>query len=164
MSGTDFVKDSRIITPTLIVMMFFFMSLSSAVSTVSAVGSNQNDIGTSGGDLPDNLSSPTSIPNLIFSGSTTGTGELYPSTDEYDYLRISLAANEGIAVELSFDSSDDFDLAIYDSSAQNIIDDSYSYNPETVTTNGSTHGGVVYIEIYGYLFSSISNWSYDITI
>ena len=109
------------------------------------------------------MSSPTSIPNLIFSGSVSGTGELYPSSDEYDYLRVSLAANEGLAVELSFDSSDDFDLTIYDSS-QMTIDSSYSYNPETVTTNGSTHGGVVYIEIYGYLFSSISNWSYDITI
>ncbi len=156
----EYKKTSTII----IVLMFLIMSFTSIIGNVSAVGTNQNDIGTSGGDLPDNLSSITSIPNLIFSGSTNGTGELYPSSDQYDYLRVSLAANEGLAVELSFDSSDDFDLAIYDSSAQNIIDDSYMYNPETVTTNGSTHGGVVYIEIYGYLFGSISNWSYDITI
>ena len=155
---------SKKISSLAMILMMLLVSLSLVVPNATAVGPNQNDFGTTGGDLPDNMSSTTSIPNLIFTGSVSGTGELYPSNDEYDYLRVSLAANEGLAVELSFDSSDDFDLIIYDSSAQNIIDNSYSYNPETVTTNGSTHGGMVYIEIFGYLFSSISNWSYDITI
>tara|TARA_B100000900_G_scaffold415494_1_gene445587 strand:+ start:300 stop:4298 length:3999 start_codon:yes stop_codon:yes gene_type:complete len=145
----------------MLVLASMMVSLSPAVS---AVGPNQSDIGTSGGDLPDNLSSLTTIPNLVFSASVNGSGELYSSTDEYDYLRVSLGSNEGLAVELSFDSSDDFDLTIYDSTAQNVIDDSYMNNPETVTTNGSTHGGMVYIEIYGYLFSSNSNWSYNLTI
>ena len=69
MSGSDFSNDSISMKPYLIVMMFLLMSMSSVFNTVSAVGSNQNDIGTSGGDLPDNLSSTTSIPNLIFSNS-----------------------------------------------------------------------------------------------
>ncbi|RJU84000.1 MAG: hypothetical protein DWB99_00955, partial [Candidatus Poseidoniales archaeon] len=158
------IKKSSKISSCFMVLMFLIMSMSSAIGNVSAVGTNQNDIGTSGGDLPDNLSSPTSIPNLIFSGSTTGTGELASGTDEYDYLRVSLAANEGLAVELSFDSSDDFDLSIYDSS-QMSIDSSYMFNPETVSTNTTTStGGMVYIEIYGYSFGSMSNGSYDITI
>ena len=164
MSDSDFSNDSISMKPYLIVMMFLLMSMSSVFNTVSAVGSNQNDIGTSGGDLPDNLSSTTSIPNLIFSNSITGSGELVSITDEYDYLRVSLASNEGLAVELSFDQADDFDLVIYDSSAQIIIDDSYSYNPETVSTNGSSTGGMVYIEISAYSFGSLSNGSYDITI
>ena len=123
---------ARKVSSLAMILMMLLVSLSLVVPNATAVGPNQNDFGTTGGDLPDNMSSTTSIPNLIFTGSVSGTGELYPSNDEYDYLRVSLAANEGLAVELSFDSSDDFDLIIYDSSAQNIIDNSYSYNPETV--------------------------------
>ena len=58
-----------------IILMLTLVSFSLTITNVSAVGQNQNDIGTSGGDLPDNLSSPTSIPNLIFSNSITGTGD-----------------------------------------------------------------------------------------
>ena len=150
----------------MIALMFLIMSISSILGNVSAVGTNQNDIGTSGGDLPDNLSSPTSIPNLIFSGSMSGSGDLVSGTDDYDYLRVSLAANEGIAVELSFNNVDDFDLTIYDSN-QMTISSSIMYNPETVTTNSSSqgHGGMVYIEIYGYSFGGVSpTGSYNLTI
>jgi hypothetical protein len=143
--------------------MFIIVSLSSVIGNVSAVGTNQNDIGTSGGDLPDNLSSPTSIPNLIFSSSITGSGELVSGTDELDYLRVNLASNEGLAVELSFDQADDFDLAILDST-QSAIDSSYAFNPETVSTNVSSVTGIVYIQISAYTFGSMSNGSYDITI
>ena len=146
-----------------LVAMMVLTSLSLAITTVSAVGQNQNDIGTSGGDLPDNLTSPTTIPNLVFSNSISGTGELVSGTDTYDYLRVSLASNEGIAVELSFDSADDFDLYLYDS-AQSIIDDSWISNPETVTTNGSSTGGMVYIEIYAYSFGPTSTGTYNLTI
>ena len=146
-----------------LVAMMVLTSLSLAITAVSAVGQNQNDIGTSGGDLPDNLTSPTTIPNLVFSNSISGTGELVSGTDTSDYLRVSLASNEGIAVELSFDSADDFDLGLYDST-QSMIDDSWANNPETVTTNGSSTGGMVYIEIYGYSFGSMSTGAYNITI
>jgi len=163
MSETDSSQGSTKFSSLLTTAMLLIMVFSSTLSNVSAVGSNQNDIGTSGGDLPDNISSPTSIPNLIFSSSITGSGELVSGTDQYDYLRVSLAANEGLAVELSFDQADDFDLAIFDST-QMAIDDSYMFNPETVTTNGTSTSGTVYIEIYGYSFGSMSNGSYDITI
>ena len=146
-----------------LVVMMVLTSLSLAITPVSAVGQNQNDIATSGGDLPDNLTSPTTIPNLIFTNSISGTGELVSSTDTSDYLRVSLGSNEGIAVELSFDSADDFDLVLYDS-AQSMIDDSWINNPETVTTNGSSTGGMVYIEIYGYSFGPTSTGAYSITI
>ena len=147
-----------------VILILTLVSFSLTITNVSAVGQNQNDIGTSGGDLPDNLSSPTSVPNLIFSNSITGTGDLVQGTDDYDYLRVSLSANEGIAVELSFNSADDFDVTIYDSN-QMVIDDSYMFNPEQVSTNGSTHGGMVYIEIYGYSYGGVTaSGSYTITI
>ena len=142
--------------------MMVLTSLSLAITPVSAVGANQNDMATSG-DLPDNLTSPTTIPNLVFSNSISGTGELVSGTDTYDYLRVSLASNEGIAVELSFDSADDFDLILYDS-AQSMIDESWMNNPETVTTNGSSTGGMVYIEIYAYSFGPASTGTYSLTI
>ncbi len=41
-----------------IILMLTLISFSLTITNVSAVGQNQNDIGTSGGDLPDNLSSP----------------------------------------------------------------------------------------------------------
>ena len=145
-----------------IVSMMILTSLSLAITPVSAVGQNQNDIGT-GGDLPDQLTSPTTIPNLVFSNSISGTGELVSGTDSYDYVRVSLASNEGIAVELSFDSADDFDLYLYDS-AQSMIDLSWANNPEMATTNGSSTGGMVYIEIYAYSFGPTSTGAYNITI
>ena len=152
---------SRISSLCLVTMMLL-TSLSLAITAVSAVGQNQNDMAT-GGDLPDNLTSPTTIPNLVFSNSISGTGELVSGTDTYDYLRVSLASNEGIAVELSFDSADDFDLVLYDS-AQSLIDESWMSNPETVTTNGSSTGGMVYIEIYAYSFGPASTGTYSLTI
>jgi len=163
MAEINRISGSNRISSICIVLMFIIVSLSSVIGNVSAVGTNQNDIGTSGGDLPDNLSSPTSIPNLIFSSSITGSGELVSGTDELDYLRVNLASNEGLAVELSFDQADDFDLAILDST-QSAIDSSYAFNPETVSTNVSSVTGIVYIQISAYTFGSMSNGSYDITI
>ncbi|MBD40593.1 MAG: hypothetical protein CMB11_09585 [Euryarchaeota archaeon] len=142
-------------------LLFSTMTFAPAVS---AVGPNQNDMGMTSGDLPDNLSSTTSVPNLIFSGSTTGSGDLVSGTDEFDYLRVALASNEGLAAELSFSSGDDFDLSIYDTN-QNTMASSYFGNPETVSTNSSftNHGGMVYIEIAAYLFSGTSG-SWNLTI
>ncbi|MDG1549758.1 MAG: hypothetical protein P8Q94_06890, partial [Candidatus Poseidoniaceae archaeon] len=162
MQGKNVSAFSTRVRSLCLVAMMVLTSLSLAITPVSAVGQNQNDLAT-GGDLPDNLTSPTTIPNLIFSNSISGTGELISGTDNYDYLRVSLASNEGIAVELSFDSADDFDLFLYDS-AQSMIDDSWMNNPETVTTNGSSTGGMVYIGIDGYSFGPTSTGVYNITI
>ena len=104
-------RTSSVLTSMMLLASVLLLGVS---PTVSAVGPNQNDMGMSSGDLPDNLSSPTSVPNLIFSGSTSGSGDLVSSTDEFDYLRVALATNEGLAAELSFASGDDFDLSLYD--------------------------------------------------
>ena len=126
-------------------------------------------MGMTSGDLPDNLSTPTSVPNLIFSNAVSGSGELVSGTDTYDYLRVALSSNEGLAAELSFANGttvyNDFDLAIYDTN-QNQMDYSYYNNPETVTTNSSTsnHGGMVYIEIAAYSFAGTSGgWNLTLT-
>ena len=131
---------------------------------VGAVGPNQSDMGMTSGDLPDNLSTPTSIPNLIFSGSTTGSGELVSGTDDFDFLRVALNTNEGLAAELSFASGDDFDLEILDTN-QNSMAYSFFGNPETVSTNGSltNHGGMVYIGISAYSFAGTSG-AWNLTI
>ncbi|MEC8266021.1 MAG: hypothetical protein VXZ95_00845, partial [Candidatus Thermoplasmatota archaeon] len=131
---------------------------------VGAVGPNQSDMGMTSGDLPDNLSTPTSIPNLIFSGSTSGSGELVSGTDDVDFLRVALNTNEGLAAELSFASGDDFDLEILDTN-QNSMAYSFFGNPETVSTNSSltNHGGMVYIGISAYSFAGTSG-AWNLTI
>ena len=155
-------RTSSVLTSMMLLASVLLLGVS---PTVSAVGPNQNDMGMSSGDLPDNLSSPTSVPNLIFSGSTSGSGDLVSSTDEFDYLRVALATNEGLAAELSFASGDDFDLSLYDTN-QNLMVSSYLNNPETVTTNSSltNHGGMVYIEIVGYSFGGTTgSWNLTLT-
>ena len=119
--------------------------LSLTASTVTASPTPQNDFGTSGSDLPDSMSNPSAIPNIIFSGQISGNGQLIPASD-YDYLKVNLASNEGLAAELSFDVRDDFDIAFLDSSGHS-IDSSWQSNPEYVTTNGSGYSGFVYIQI-----------------
>ncbi|DAC10093.1 MAG TPA: hypothetical protein D7I09_04385, partial [Candidatus Poseidoniales archaeon] len=142
-------------------LLFGTMTVTPAVS---AVGPNQNDMGMTSGDLPDNLSTTTSVPNLIFSGSTTGSGELVSGTDDFDFLRVALNTNEGLAAELSFASGDDFDLEILDTN-QNSMAYSYFGNPETVSTNSSltNHGGMVYIGISAYSFAGTSG-AWNLTI
>ncbi len=134
--------------------MLLLLGTMTVTPAVSAVGPNQNDMGMTSGDLPDNLSSPTSVPNLIFSGSVTGSGELVSGTDDTDLLRVALNSNEGLAAELSFASGDDFDLEILDTN-QNSMAYSYFSNPEAVSTNSSfsNHGGMVYIAITAYSFA-----------
>ena len=85
-------------------MMMLSVLLAAATPTVSAVGPNQNDMGMTSGDLPDNLTTTTNVPNLIFSNTVSGSGELVSGTDTYDYLRVALSSNEGLAAELSFGS------------------------------------------------------------
>ena len=88
-----------------LLLLFSTMTVAPAVS---AVGPNQSDMGMTSGDLPDNLLDDQHS-KRIFSGSTTGSGELVSGTDDFDYLRVALNTNEGLAAELSFASGDDFD-------------------------------------------------------
>ena len=144
--------------------MLLLLGTMTVTPAVSAVGPNQNDMGMTSGDLPDNLSSPTSVPNLIFSGSVTGSGELVSGTDDTDLLRVALNSNEGLAAELSFASGDDFDLEILDTN-QNSMAYSYFSNPEAVSTNSSfsNHGGMVYIAITAYSFAGTSG-AWNLTV
>ncbi|MBL6887063.1 MAG: thrombospondin type 3 repeat-containing protein [Candidatus Poseidonia sp.] len=134
-------------------MLILGTLLSAVVPTVQAVGPNQNDL-NSGGDLPDNTT--VNITNYIFSNSFTGSGEL-DYGDDSDFLRVALTSTQGLSASLSFPTSttfangttvtNDFDLIFYDSSL-NYLDESYMYNPETLTTNTTAaHGGMLYIEI-----------------
>ena len=136
--------------------------LTLTANTVSA-STQQNDFGTSGGDLPDTISNPNAVPNIIFSGQVSGNGQLIPASD-YDYLKVILGSNEGLAAELSFDVRDDFDISLLDSSGH-YLDTSWSSNPEYVTTNGSGYSGTVYIEIMSNTHQPpIYDENYTITI
>jgi hypothetical protein len=136
-----------------LVLMLVLSSCMVAITPgVLAIGPNQNDL-NSGGDLPDNTT--VNITNYIFGSTYTGTGEL-DWGDDADYLRVALSNTQGLSATLSFANtttfsngttvSNDFDLGLYDSSL-NSIAFSWNSNPESVTTNGSSHGGMVYIEI-----------------
>ena len=147
----------------LICGLMLFSVLSLLAAPVQASTSSQNDFGTSGGDLPNDLSNPSAIPNIIFSGQVSGNGQLIPASD-YDYLKVNLGSNEGLAAELSFDVRDDFDISLLDSSG-NYLDTSWHSNPEYVTTNGSGYFGTVYIEIMSNTHQPpIYDENYTITI
>ena len=129
-------------------------------------GPTQNDLGT-GGDLPNTITN-SNIPNLAFSGTTTVSGQLDPGSDDYDFFTVNLAANEGLAVSLSFDIADDLDLGLWDSPQHNTVVTSYtSANPEYVTTNGSfgSNAQTVYIEICTRNHGSpLNNNNYSVTL
>ena len=94
---------------------------------------------------------------------SSGNGQLIPASD-YDYLKVNLGSNEGLAAELSFDVRDDFDISLLDSSG-NYLDTSWHSNPEYVTTNGSGYFGTVYIEIMSHTHQPpIYDENYTITI
>jgi hypothetical protein len=147
----------------LLTMMLVFTTLTLAVPTVSAIGPNQNDFATSM-DLPDNMSGI----NSSFVANLTGFAPVFFSdfgefdvNDDEDWVAINLSANEGVALELSFNTTytsangstytNDFDIAIYDVNG-NMMDSSYMFNPELVSTNNSatSHGGTVYVQMYRY--------------
>ena len=139
-----------------IVLLMLISVLSAGLSTVQAVGPNQNDLG-SGGDLPDNTT--VNITNYIFSGSYSGSGEL-DYGDDNDIIRVALNANQGLSASLSFPSTttfsngttvmNDFDLIFYDANLT-YLGESWMNNPETLTTNNTQpHGGMVYIDIFRY--------------
>jgi len=168
-SATSFmVKNSSTQKPTLkslsVTFLLLISTLAASLGNVSAIGPNQNDLG-SNGDLPDNTS--VNLTNYIFTGSYSGTGELDYGDDE-DWLRVALNSNQGLAVQLSFSSTttlpngttttNDFDLIM--TTTNNVtLDSSIFNNPETVTTNNSQtpHGGMVYIGIGRY--SGVGAWT-----
>ena len=163
MSNTDSSTMNIKFRSVLICGLMLISVLSLLAVPVQASTSSQNDFGTSGGDLPNDLSNPSAIPNIIFSGQVSGNGQLIPASD-YDYLRVNLGSNEGLAVELSFNVNDDFDLSLLDSNGH-YIDTSWHSNPEYVSTNGSGYTGLVYIEIMSHTHQPpIYDENYTITI
>ena len=158
-------------------LMLAFTTITLVAPTASAIGPNQNDFGT-GFDLPDNMSGI----NSTFVANISGLAPLFFSdfgefdvNDDQDWVAINLSANEGVALELSFNSTytssngstytNDFDIEIYDVNG-NSMDSSYMFNPELVSTNNSAtpHGGTVYVQMYrysGYGFFTLDIWTFS---
>ena len=173
LSSTNPNKSSSI----LLALMLVVTTLTLTAPSVSAVGPNQNDFGLSM-DLPDNMSGV----NSSFVANLSGFAPVYFSdfgefdvNDDEDWIAVNLSANEGLALQLSFNTTytsangstytNDFDLAIYDVNG-NIMDESYMFNPESVSTNNSAtpHGGTVYVQIYrydGYGFYTLDIWTFS---
>jgi hypothetical protein len=105
-----------------------------------------NDAGT-GGDAGNNTSSATSLP------ATNGTyyGNLTATTDNSDYYLINMSSNTGIAVQITYPSSTDFDLALLNSGGGYIDLSTSSGTTDDVTSNGTSVGGSsVYIWVDRY--------------
>ena len=141
MSAQNHVSRGRAYSLTILMII---SALSAFITPVSAIGPNQNDIGSSG-DLPDNMTNTTVIPAIGFGSSYTGTGYLDGSnSDSADYLRFSIPTGYGMAWQLSWQSSNgssnsssiDFDLTLYDAN-QSYVTGSYFSNPEYITTNNT---------------------------
>ena len=146
-------------------LLLAFVSVTLTAPGVSAVGPNQNDLG-SNMDLPDNstsINSSQAVMNMngyapMASGSLYG--ELDVGDDE-DWFAMTLNANEGVTLQIAYNTTftssngstytNDFELWIYDSS-MNTIQVSINNNPEVVSTNSSTgpHGGTVFFQIVRY--------------
>ena len=160
-------------------LVLLLMSISTVTFNASAIGPNQNDLG-SNMDLPDNSTSVVSSQAVInLSGtapSATGVlfGELDVGDDE-DWFAVQINANEGLTVEINYNSTytspngttyfNDFELWMYDSS-MNTIDSSFGNNPEIVSTNAtsSAHGGMIYIQILrydGYDSYGLEMWTFS---
>ena len=161
-SNLDIKSKSLIICGLMLVSVMSLLA-----GPVQGSTSNQNDLAT-GGDLPNQLTNTTNIPNLAFSSTTTVYGQLFPGTDDYDFFSVTLAANEGLAVALNFDAADDFDLGLWDSPQHHTVVTSYTNNnPEYVTTNGSfgANAQTVYIEICTSNHGGfITNNNYTVTL
>ena len=146
-------------------LLLALVSVTLVAPTVSAVGANQNDLG-SNMDLPDNSTSINSSQAVISMNgyAPMASGALYGELDvgdDEDWFSMTLNANEGVTLQIAYNTTytspngssytNDFELWIYDSS-MNMIEYSINNNPEVVSTNASTgpHGGTVYFQIVRY--------------
>jgi hypothetical protein len=153
------------ISAAILALLLALVSVTLAAPMASAVGANQNDLG-SAMDLPDNstsINSSQAVMNMNgFAPMASGSmyGELDVGDDE-DWFAMTLNANEGVTLQIAYNTSytssngstyfNDFELWAYDSS-MNTIEFSINNNPEVVSTNASTgpHGGTVYFQIVRY--------------
>lgn len=157
MRDFSIVASSAKLRPLFVALLMLISTMALIASPVQAIGANQNDMG-SGGDASDNT---TNAVNYIFSGHLSSTGEL-DINDDHDWIRVSLFSTQGVTIKLTFNSTEDFDLNMYDNSSQNLISSSNNSNPEVVTTNGSSvpHNGLIYLDIGRT--SGTGSWSIDI--
>ena len=149
----------------ILALLLALVSVTLTAPMASAVGANQNDLGSSM-DLPDNSTSINSSQAVLnMNGNAPmASGALYGEldvNDDEDWFSMTLNANEGVTLQIAYNTTytssngstytNDFELWIYDSS-MNLIEVSIGNNPEIVSTNTSTspHGGTVFFQIVRY--------------
>ena len=75
-------------------------------------------------------------------------GDVTYSTDTDDYYKVSMPAYFGVSSSLSWNSTADLDLEVYDSSGT-MITYSWFSNPETVTVN-NYGGSDLFFRVFAY--------------
>jgi hypothetical protein len=105
-----------------------------------------NDAGT-GSDAGNTTSTAAWLP----AANDTYYGNLTINSDNDDYYAVNLSNNTGIAIEITYPSSTDFDLALLDSAGSFIDTGVSSGTTDDVTSNGTSVGGTtVYIWVDRY--------------
>ena len=105
-----------------------------------------NDAGT-GGDAGNSTSTATPLP----ASNGTYLGNLTVTSDNADYYQINMSQNTGIAAQITYPSSVDFDLILLDSGGGYIDTSTSSGTSDDITSNGTSVGGTsVYIWVDRY--------------
>ena len=127
------------------------------LSVLSTQALANGDAG-SGGDAGDSSSNATPL------GPYNGTYNGNLTSGDEDWYSIQMPNGTGIAASLSFpsNSSNDFDLYLYDSSSNSLDYSWYSDPVENVTSNGSSVGGTtvtLWVDAFtGYGYYTLEIW------
>lgn len=131
-------------TGTYTMQIWIFSVNSSGGGGGSGTGSGGHDAGT-GTDAGNSVANAMSLnaTNMSFWGDVTY------SSDTDDYYKVSMPAYFGVSASLSWNSTVDLDLEVYDNSSTTPITYSWFSNPETVTVN-NYGGSDLFFRVYAY--------------
>ena len=127
--------------------------------TPASANNNQNDAG-SGGDAG---GAPTNATTLNPGTMSQYNGYGNNNSDILDVYNVSIPSGKNLSASLSHSSGIDFELYLIDSSWTFFIDQSWTSNPETVSTVGTNMSGGG-INVYIAVFSSVSAGNYSLTV
>ena len=134
-------------------------SLEENSSFLNATNTSQND-GGSGGDAGNNSSASVSL----LSSNQSTIGWVDDTTDPWDVYEVWIPSGNILGVEMSFPTTEDFDLYLADSALSFSYDSSEFSNPEVVSTGGTNiSSGGVYVYILVAAYSGYGQYSLNLT-
>ena len=131
-------------------------------STATTGGGGGTGNGTNGHDAGTGTDAGNTIANAMLLNATNMSfwGDVTYSSDTDDYYKVSMPANFGVSASLSWNTTVDLDLEVYDNSST-IITYSWFANPETVTVN-NYGGSNLFFRVFAY-GSSSGTHAYNLT-